>query len=518
MADQQRGSATVPPAGRPQYEKRSGGKRSLITWLAVLVALAVIGTLIFVLTRPDDGANTGTPGEASGSLTVGLTLEPSNLNVRTTPGVALDQVLIDNVYQGLVGLTPGTLDVVPVLAERYEVSEDGLDYRFELRDGVRFHSGTELNAEDVVTSLTETLGDTITAQAPDERTVTIALEQPNSRLLTLLASREGLILEAGADNDLNTSANGTGPYTLASWKQGDSITLRQSADYWGDPATLDTVVFRYIPDGNAAVNATLSGDVDVQTAVLPELSGQFDGNEDFTLHLVESTDVFTLAYNNQRAPLDDLTVRQALSMAIDQDALIAALNGQGKPLGSPITELEPGYRDLTATNGYDPVRARELLWEAGHEILTLTLTIPNHYPPAVSDLLVSQFAAIGVTLEVDQVEFPSWIEDVHANHNFELSFVDHAEAGDFGNYADPDYYFGYDSARVQELYAQALAATDPAQMDDLLGQAATQVADDAVAKWLYNYTPATAVRSGVEGFPMSNTNARINLAGVTVAE
>ena len=516
MADQHRESGAASSATRPEYQKRTGSKRSLITWLVVLVALAVIGALIFLLTRPDAPGATGKPG--SGSLTVGLMLEPTNLNVRTTPGVALDQVLIDNVYQGLVGLTSGTLEIEPVLAERYEVSEDGLEYRFELRDGVHFHSGTELNSQDVVDSLTETLGDAVSAAAPDDRTVTLTLEQPNSRLLTLLASREGLILESGAGNDLNTSANGTGPYTLSAWKQGDSITLAQNPEYWGERATLNTVVFRYIPDGNAAVNAALGGDVDVQTAILPELTGQFDGNADFTVALAESTDVFTLAYNNKRAPLNDLRVRQALSMAIDQDAIIAALNGQGKALGSPITSLEPGYRDLTATNGYDPVRARELLWEAGHEILTLTLTIPNHYSPAVSDLLVSQFAAIGVTLEVDQVEFPTWIEDVHANHNYELSFVDHAEAGDFGNYANPKYYFGYDSPRTQELYAQSLAATDPAQVDEFLGQAATQVADDAVAKWLYNYTPATAVREGVTGFPMSNTNSRINLAGVTVAE
>lgn len=503
----------TPRAPQPEYQKRGRSKRPLAIGVAVLAVAAVAAAVVFATTRGGAGG-----GPAANELTIGLVLEPTSLNVRTTPGVALDQVLIDNVYQGLVGLESGTLDVVPVLAETVAVSDDGLRYAFGLRSGVTFHSGNPLTAADVVDSLTETLGagedaPEITAAGD---TVTLTLPAPNSALLRTLAGREGLILESAATNDPNNSANGTGPYELSRWKQGDSITLSKRAEYWGEPATLDTVVYRYIPDGKAAVNAAISGDVDVQTAVLPELVGEFAGRDEFTLTRAASSDVFTLAFNNQRAPLDDPRVRVALTQAIDQAAIIAAINGEGLPLGGPITELEPGYRDLTDVHPHDPAAAKALLAEAGQEQLSLTMTVPNFYGPTATDLLVTQFAAVGVTLNVAPVEFATWLEDVYTNRDFQLSFVDHAEAGDFGNYANPNYYFGYDSEAVQRHAAAATAATDPAVVDRELAAAAAIVAADAPAAWLYNYTPSSAIRAGVEGFPTANTNSRINLAGISV--
>lgn len=498
------------------YEPRTGSRRTRTIAIIIASVVALIAALSVVVIAAN------TQSRPTGTLTVGLVLEPTNLNVRTTPGAALDQVLLDNVYQGLVTFTSGTLDIAPALAEDFTVSDDGLTYVFTLKSDARFHSGEAVTAEDVVTSLEETqplLGASVESiTATDERTVTVSLNEPNSQLLFLLAGRAGIILEAGATNDLNSTANGTGPYQLEQWKQGDSITLTAVDDYWGTPATLETVVFRYIPDGKAAVNATLSGDLDVQTAVLPDLQAELANESGITLVRAASTDVFTLAYNNARAPLDDLRVREAISQAIDQEALIAALLGDGLPLGSPITELEPGYRDLTAINAYDPESARALLAEADAEALSLTLTIPNFYGTTIPNLLVTQLADVGITLELNVVEFATWLEQVYTNKDFDLSYIDHAEARDFANYANPDYYFGYNNSEVQKLYAESLRARDAAEENEKLGEAAEIVANDAVAKWLYNYTPTTAIREGVSGFPTSNTNSRINLEGVTVAE
>lgn len=498
------------------YQARSGSRRTRTIAIAIAAVIALIATISVVVIAVN------TQPKPTGTLTVGLVLEPTNLNVRTTPGAALDQVLLDNVYQGLVTFASGTLDITPALAESYSVSDDGLTYSFTLKPEARFHSGEAVTADDVVTSLQETqpfLGESVESiSAEDERTVAITLSEPNSQLLFLLAGRAGIILEDGATNDLNSTANGTGPYQLEQWKQGDSITLTAVEEYWGTPASLETVIFRYIPDGKAAVNATLSGDLDVQTAVLPDLQAELANEPGITLVRAASTDVFTLAYNNARAPLDDLRVRQAISQAIDQEALISALLGDGLPLGSPITELEPGYRDLTAINAYDPDSARELLAEAGAESLTLTLTIPNFYGTTIPNLLVTQLAEVGITLELNVVEFATWLEQVYTNKDFELSYIDHAEARDFANYANPNYYFGYDNAEVQALYAESLRALDAQEVNEKLGKASEIVANDAVAKWLYNYTPTTAIREGVSGFPTSNTNSRINLEGVTVAE
>lgn len=498
------------------YQRRSSSKRTLVISLALAAVVALIAVISVVV------ISANSQSKPTGTLTVGLVLEPTNLNVRTTPGAALDQVLLDNVYQGLVTFKSGTLEIAPALAQSYKVSDDGLTYTFELNKKAAFHSGAPLTAADVVSSIEETsslLGssfDSVTASG--DSTVVITLTEPNSQLLFLLAGRAGIILEKGATNDLNNTANGTGPYTLDEWKQGDSITLVANEDYWGTSATLETVVFRYIPDPKAAVNATLEGDLDVQTAVLPDLQAEFENESDINLTRASSTDVFTLAYNNGRAPLDDLRVREAISRAIDQDALIQALLGDGLPLGSPITKLEPGYRDLTKINAYDPASSKALLKEAGVSNLNLTLTIPNFYGMTIPNLLVSQLKDVGITLNVDVVEFATWLEEVYTNKNYDLSYIDHAEAGDFGNYANPKYYFNYNNAEVQKLYAQALTSLTAEGVDEKLARASEIVANDAVAKWLYNYTPTTATHKNVSGFPTSNTNSRINLEGVKVAE
>ncbi|MFC4223065.1 ABC transporter substrate-binding protein [Lysinibacter cavernae] len=519
--------------GKPAYEKKSRSNRKVLYGILAIIAAAVVFGVAFLVgqstrageEKPGSSAS-GTPTDG-GSLRVGLSLEPTNLDVRKTAGVALDQVLIDNVYQGLVGLD-ATGDIVPVIASDYTQSDDGLTYTFTLNDDVVFHSGNALSVNDVVWSLTQVtenedfrgnaeLSDVTAITAVDDSTVEITLGQPNSQLLWSLAGRAGLILEEASDVDLATSANGTGPFVVDNWKQGDSLTLKRYNEYWGTPAKLDSIVFRYITDGNAALNAALNGDVDVQTAVFPNLVSQYDTRDDFDVVNADSSEVFTLAYNSGRAPLDNLAVRQAISQAIDTDALIESIEGAGKPLGSPIPSLDPGYTDLTKVNAYDPEHAKQLLAEAGQSNLTLTLTVPNHYEMTPINLLVSQLADVGITLNVQSVEFSTWLEQVYTNKDYDLSYVNHAEARDFGNYANPDYYFNYNNPAVDALYEDSLSATSDDQVDSKLAEASALVAADAPAKWLYNYTPPTAISTKVSGFPTSNTNARLNLVAATVS-
>src|SRR5699024_9383391 len=152
--------------------------------------------------------------------------------------------------------------------------------------------------------------------------------EPDSNLLWNLSGRAGLVLDESATNDVSTSANGTGPFTLAEWKQGDSITLERNDDYWGEAAKVAEVVFAYIGDTTAGVNAALAGDLDILTAVDPNLRGQFDGTS-FTVHEGKTTDKYTLAFNNAREPLDDVRVRTALQLAVDHAAIIDAIGGAG---------------------------------------------------------------------------------------------------------------------------------------------------------------------------------------------
>lgn len=525
-------SNTSTPTEVPEYRKRGRSNKPLFVTLAIVVAAAVVTALVFWL--GNRSSDTGVP-PSNGStkqLVVGLQLEPSNLDIRATGGVALDQILVDNVYQGLIGLQSGTVDTyVPVLAESMpEQSDDGLSYTFTLRKGVKFASGNELTADDVVdslsaaegpASLSTALGAAVTVTAPDALTVEITLSAPNSQLLWHLANRPGLVFESAFDGDLANTSNGTGPFVVTQWKQGDSITFDTNANYWGKKPAIDSVVWRYIPDGNAAVNAALEGDLDVLAPVLSNMVSQFEGS-DFEIEHAASTDVFTLGFNTKKAPLDDVRVRQALSMAIDGDSMVAAFYGDGKPLGGPITDLEPAFEDLTSVHPYDPEAAKALLAEAGVENLELSVTIPNFYGTDAINQVVTQFAAVGVKLNVNSVEFGTWLSDVYSApedgspRNFDLSYVNHAEPNDFANYANPEYYFGYNNPEVQELYQQSIAAANPAEAVKPLMQAAKIVAEDAPAKWLINYTPANAIAKHVQGFPTSNTNSRINLADVSL--
>jgi len=496
---------------------------------ALATSMLLIGALL--LTSCTGSNTTPNPtGEAdpNATLTVRLSLEPSNLDIRRTSGASLEQALIDNVYQGLVTRDGDDNNaIVAALATAWTVSPDGLTYTFTLRQGVTFHDGSALTAADVVTSL-QTAKDDPTIQSssdlanvasiasPDASTVVVTLAKPNIDFLFAMTGRAGLIFKSGDATNFQTAANGTGPFRVESRNAGQSLTLSRYDGYWGDKAGVAEVVLDYIPDQSAATNAAVAGDVDVALEIDPELRGQIEGTNNFTIESGLTTDKGTLAFNNQRAPLNDQRVREALRLAIDHKALIETL-GSGDELYGPIAPLDPGYEDLSGSISYNPDRARELLAQAGAENLSLTLTIPNVYPTTIPTFLVSSFADVGVTLKVNSVDFTAWLQDVYTNHDYDLSFVRHVEARDFGNWANPSYYFGYDNAEVQGLYAQSLATTDQQQSSDLLAEAARIVSDEDAADWLFLSTPLTAVGTNVSNFPKNSLNVRLPLAGVTVA-
>lgn len=496
------------------------------TSLAAAAVLAAGALLLSACTGgdPAPGPTSSAAPDPDASAVIRLVLEPGNLDIRETAGAALDQILVDNIYQGLVSRTPEQ-DIVPALASDWEVSDDGLTYTFTLREGVTFHDGQELTPQDVVWSL-QTRKDTpewsdsarlanVSSITADGQEITLTLTEPDSSLLWNLTGRAGLILKEGDTVDYQTKANGTGPFTLASWKQGDSITFDRYEDYWGDPAKVAEVVFDYIPDNQAALNAALAGEVDAVTGFDANLKEQVEATGDFALVLGASTDKGTLAFNQAPgSPLADKRIRQAIRQAIDHDALVEAL-GSGQTLYGPIPELDPGYEDLSDVAPYDPEAAKALLAEAGAEDLTLQLTIPSFYSTTIPQILVSDLNEVGITLEVNSVDFPTWINDVYVNKDYDLSFVLHTEAHDFENWANPDYYFTYDNPQVQDLFAQSLAATDQAEAADLLAQAAKIVSEDAAGDWLYNGASVVAVGTNLTGLPSINVNERLNLAELT---
>lgn len=499
------------------------------TSLAAAALLAASALALAACSGGGPSPRASTTADPNAIVSIRLQLEPTNLDVRETTGAALDQILIDNVYQGLVSLTPDQ-KIVPSLASAYTESPDGLSYTFTLRKGVTFHDGQALTPQDVVWSLetrkkTATWVDSDTAGAgagalsrissitAEGQTITIKMSRPDSNLLWNLTGRAGLILKQDDTIDYKTAENGTGPFRLGAWKQGDSISLMRFDPYWGTKAKVKEAVFDIIPDSQAAVSAAASGSLDVVTAFDATLSSKIEANGDFTVTRGKATDKLVLAMNSNNKYLGDKRVRQAIRQAIDHAALVKAV-GSGSTLYGPIPALDPGYQDLSSVAPYDPGAAKKLLKDAGAEGITLTLTIPSLYGTTIPQVLVSDLNAVGITLKVNSVDFNTWLSNVYQNKEYDLSVVDHVESRDFGLWANPNYYFTYDNAQVQKLYQDAVSATNDQQASDDLAKAAKIVSEDMAADWLYNGQSVVAVGTDITGMPVDNVNSRIDLAHI----
>ncbi|MBA3604517.1 MAG: ABC transporter substrate-binding protein [Acidimicrobiia bacterium] len=491
------------------------------------------GTDVAISSGPADGTATtpgdtspGGEGDAEASVVVGAVLSPTSLDILHQPGAALDAVLLDNIYETLLTVEDdGTIS--PGLAALPEVSDDATVYTFTLEDGVTFHNGDGLTADDVVFSLDELRSETgtfaedfatiDTVTAIDDLTVEVTLTQPDSELQFNLTRRGGAVVQADA-TELENSAVGTGPFSFVEWDVGASITIARNDAYWGDPAGVSEVTFQYFTDPNAAVNAFTTGDVDILTGVNSDLVGPLQDNSDYIVNQGTTNGEFTLGFNNERAPLDNRDVRQAIRQAIDKEGLLELYNGFGTIIGGPVPPADPWYEDLTDSAPYDTEAAEELLDGAGvTDGTALTLVYPNIYPTNAAEYIASQLAEVGIEVEIETVEFSVWLEQVFTNADYDMTVVLHVEPHDIDNYANPDYYWRYDSADVQQLIGDARTSTSPEESVELLKQAAAQIAADSPVDWLLLYADLTVSRPEVTGYPTNDTASRFDASGITVA-
>ncbi|MEE1295493.1 MAG: ABC transporter substrate-binding protein [Bifidobacterium sp.] len=510
--------------------KKPGGGHGKTVWTSV-VLLAVLALVALAVWQPwaSKAQAEATPGKAADTVSVGLKLAPTNLDIRNTAGSALDQALIGNVYEGLVARDSEN-QVVPALAKSWEESKDGLTYTFHLRQGVTFSNGDPLTAEDVVWSINELVdkqyhdADQLvnfkSIKATNDDTVVITLTKPYSNLLWALTGRAGLVFDKDAKYVAKTQAVGSGPYEVASFTPNSSLTLTENPDYWGTKPKTKTIVLKYFTDDNAAVNTLSSGDVQVLAPISASLAKPFEEDSaNYTVQAGDGTDKYVLGMNNAKdKATSDKRVRQAIRYAIDHDELIASRGGVDAALGGPIPSLDPGYEDLTDLYPYNPDKAKELLKEAGYDEdhpLKLTLTYANTYGTEIGEQLRSQLAKVGIDLKVNVVEFSTWLQDVYTDKDYDLSLVDHNESHDFTQWANKDYYYNYDNATVQQLTAEALDATSDSTRDELLAKAARTVSEDAAADWLFNYRITTAAAKGVEGWPLNMNQTVMPLSDLT---
>ena len=499
----------------------SGHHKPVIWMIAVLVVVALIACIAVVNSR---SRKTATPTQ-SDSVAIGIKLAPVSLDIRNQSGSALEQLLIGNVYEALVSRNSNN-EVEPGLAKSWTISNDGLTYTFKLNEHMNFSNGDTLDATDVAWSInqlkskqyynSDQVENLKQASAPDATTVKLTLSRPDANMLWYLSGRPGLVFDKDARYDAKTTAVGSGPYVVKSFDSSSKLVLQANPKYWGGAhkARTTTVTVRFLPDDNAALNALTSGDVQVLSPVNANMTGKLKSSGKYTVKATDGSDKFVLAFNCTGAKTADKRVRQAIRYAINHKEIIASRGGVDATLGGPIPSVDPGYEDLTGLYPYNPAKAKSLMQQAGYSTnhpLKLTLTYANVYGSELGEQLRSQLSHIGIDLNVNTVEFSTWLQDVHTNGDYDLSLVDHAESHDFYKWTQPDYYYHYDNAQVQALYAKALAATDEQDSAQYLKQAARIVSEDAPADWLFAYRVSVAQAKGVTGFPSRLTQSVLPL-------
>jgi len=462
-------------------------------------------------------------------ITVGMQLEPPHLDPTSAAAGAIDNVVYSNIFEGLTRFTE-TGAVVPGLAKSWDISEDGLTYTFTLHDGVSFHDGTAMDAEDVKFSLDRAraedstnaqkalFGSIDTVEVVDPLTVRVTLKQPDGMFLFNMAWGDAVIVAPESIESIKSDPVGTGAFRFKDWVQGDRIEIERNPDYWGEPARLERATFKFISDPTAAFAAMMAEDIDAfQAFPAPENLPQFEADPRFKV-LIGSTEGETiLSTNNKQPPFDDVRVRKALAHAIDRQAVIdGAMFGYGTPIGSHFAPHHPAYVDLTGNSAHDPDLARKLLAEAGYpDGFTTTLKLP---PPSYArrggEIIAAQLRAVGIQTEITNLEWAQWLEQVFRGKDFGLTIVSHTEPMDIGIYARPDYYFQYDNPEFQALLEELNATTDPDTRTEMLQRAQTIISEDYVNGYLFQLAATSVARTEIEGLWTNAPTQAVDLTAV----
>jgi peptide/nickel transport system substrate-binding protein len=490
---------------------------------SLVATFALAGALTVPLLTSVSASATAPAGNAGGVLVAGQSAEPDRFDPHLTTAYASFMVL-ENVYDTLV--QPGDdLTMEPALATDWTTSEDGLTWTFNLRQGVKFHNGRELTADDVVYSLERIRDpevgagpsyrldavDTITAL--DDHTVEITVTAPTPNLLTLLGGYKGMAIVAREnveDGTIDTDPIGTGPFMFESYSPGEGVKLVRNPDYWQEGLPyLDGVNFVAIPDPTVLLTNLQSGDVDWIETVPPAELESLEGSDDVVVGRTPAGDYDYFALNENRPPFDDVRVRQAIAMAINRPEITeAATFGAATPNQTAIPSGNFWYYDYAPFADGDIEGAQALLDDAGVSDLEIEFLVTSDYPETVTQaqVIAAELEPLGITVKINDVDFSTWL-DMEANGEFDafmLSWIGNIDPAEFyysQHHTDGSFNFqGYSNPDVDELLDAAAVETDQDARKELYDQAAKLIVDEASYIYLYNPDNIDAWLPNVTGF------------------
>lgn len=484
-----------------------------------------------------------TAGATANVLVRAMTSEPAVIDPQGAPNSGLSLVL-PYLFDTLV-VRDVDNTILPALAESWETSDDGLTVTMRLKPGVTFHDGTPLDAAAVqatferfketgmASPIYEGVTQIASIEAVDDATVAFHFDQPAANFWSTISMPYAAIISPASIEAAAAAGTGhlvgSGPFKLAGWSAGQSLTLERNPDYaWGPPTTenqgapyLDQVIFKVIPDASTQLAALEAGEVDVIFINQPSHKQKLESDPNVTLHETVLNSLIYLGFNTQRPPFDEMTVRQAIAHAINKDEIVSlALGGLGQAAFAPLPPTLPGFdpslKDYEL--GFDPERSRALLAEAGFEADSdgswvrdgeplqarlLTSTRPPN--EAIATLIQSQLAAIGVPVEIQQLDGKAVMEAT-GKGEFELLLWRY-------DWNDPDALniflsaarigstnrVGYSNPEVDALLEAGAHELDEAARNALYVQTQQLILQDAPWQPLYVPVDVLAIRNRVQG-------------------
>ncbi|MFN8449051.1 MAG: ABC transporter substrate-binding protein [Anaerolineae bacterium] len=473
-------------------------------------------------------------------LVMARAVDATGLDVHTQTAFASFR-LLELIYEPLVELDP-QLNVIPGLAESWEFSDDGLTLTFHLRQGVKFHDGSDFTSADVVATFNRILDEATGASArsnytsiasidaPDDFTVVFNLSQPDVPLLAAMATTNAGIApsELVESGDFASTAIGTGPFKLESWTPDQTTVLSANTDWWGDGPNVDGIEIRIIPDETSILAALRAGTIDFAQLNDPLVATLLTDDANVQLERTPTLAYNVLQLRAERTPLDKLEVRQAISCAIDrQEVLDSAALGEGQvtgPVTSPAFAL-PNDELFCYTKDLD--KARQLMEQAGlSEGFTLPMMAANAEPPtALSEAqsIQSQLADINITVEIEPLELGVYVDRwlagdfdsaVALNSGFPDPFQTYVrywmENSQFRNVA------GYFDQTLNDLMAQGRAESDPDARYQIFADLQRRLTEESPWIWLYTGYSYAAHQPNVTGYVGYPTGSLISLAQVSI--
>ncbi len=461
--------------------------------------------------------------DADSLITIGIPQDlDDSLDPHIAEGAGTREVLF-NVFEGLVKPNSNG-DLIPAVASDYSINEDGTVYTFTLREGVKFHNGKKVTVQDVKASLDKCAGtesgEPLVAafsavkevNTPDDKTIEVVLNESDTDFLPNMTAA---ILPAD-HLDASTEPIGTGPYKYVSRSPQENIILESFDDYWGEKAKIKTVVLKIVADGDTIVMNLEGGSIDLMarlsTTQAAQLSDKFDIYEG-TMNLVQA-----LYINNSVEPLNNTKVRQALCYAVDvQEIMDFVSDGKGTETGSSMFPAFGKYymKELNDTYNTDIDKAKALLAEAGYpDGFEFTITVASNYQQHVdtAQVLKEQFKKIGVTANINLVEWDTWLNDVYIGLNFETTVVGvdastltaSAMLGRFVSDSGKN-FVNYNNPEYDKVYNEAIATVDDDVRTQKYKECERILSEDAANVYIQDLPNMVAVNKkfgGYEFYPL----------------